>query len=229
MSLWSRVITLIKVKLSNSDNPRKALSENIESMSNSMQELGLLIKRLKGLKIKLSNKAQELEEASLEFYQEAKEAYNINEKKRAEMVLREKYHTLAFKKELENTIDRIDQRLEPLNRSLESLKNRLKIYKTRKEVLELLYDASRTELSHQEIRMGISNEVPMDIYTALKRSEEEIKEVQEKVEATKELLNEDIFHRGITAISGSEDETLFDITKEMKKLEREAREKEKIN
>jgi hypothetical protein len=112
---------------------------------------------------------------------------------------------------------------------LESLKNRLKIYRTRKEVLELLYDASKTELRDQEIRMGISNEVPMDIHTALKRSEEEIKEVQEKVEATKELLNEDIFRRGLTALSSSEDETLFNIAEEMERLEREATKKEKIN
>ncbi len=229
MGLMQRALTIIKAKLSNSSNPREALNENIESMSNSMQELGLLIKRLKGLKIKLKNKAQELEEASNEFYQEAKEAYNINEKERAEMVLREKYHTLAFKKELEGTVERIERRLVPLNRSLESLKNRLKIYKTRKEVLELLYDASRTELRDQEIRMGISNQVPMDIHTALKRSEVEIKEVQEKVEATKELLNEDIFRRGITAISSSQEEGVFDIAREMEKLERDAQEREKIN
>ncbi len=229
MGLWSRALTIIKAKLSNSSNPREALNENIESMSNSMQELGLLIKRLKGLKIKLKNKTEELEEASKDFYQEAKEAYNINEKERAEMVLREKYHTLAFKKELEGEVERIDRRLGPLNRSLQSLKNRLKIYKTRKEVVELLYEASRTELRDQEIRMGISNQVPMDIHTALKRSEQEIKEVQEKVEATRELLNEDIFRRGITAISSSEDGGVFDKAREMEKLEQEVREKEKIN
>lgn len=229
MGLMQRALTIIKAKLSNSRNPREALHENIESMSNSMQELGLLIKRLKGLKIKLKNKAQELEEASGEFYREAKEAYNIDEKERAEMVLREKYHTLAFKRELEDTVERIDQRLVPLNRSLESLKNRLKIYKTRKEVLELLYDASKTELRDQEIRMGISDQIPVDIHTALKRSEEEIREVQEKVEATKELLNEDIFRRGITAISGSPDEGVFDMAREMEKLEQDAQEREKIN
>lgn len=221
MDLWTRLVTIIKAKLSNSENPRKALRQNIEQMQDAMQELGFLEKKLKGLKIKLRNMVEDLEKASEEFHEQAREAYGMDDKETAKLLLTEKNRTQAWIKGSESSIKRISQRLEPLNKSLKRLKMWIKIYKTMEQVISTIYDASIAELRNTELRAGISTEVPMDLHTALKRSNEEIIRIREKMAATEELLTEGILPSDFLPLTNTEDERLLDISDEMEKLKQE--------
>ena len=194
MNLWLRIKNLIKAKLRrfrDSEDPRDALRKNLSRMEAYLQEIKKSSLKLGREKGKLRRRLDRLNNAVSEYEQEAQTALEIGEEKQAELALKEKYEVLKRKKKIQENIGSLEKRITSLERSKESLRNRIEIFRTKEAELDALRSASEAELRIQEITAGMSEDVFSDINDAVHESEKKLEEIQAKVKATRELVEQE--------------------------------------
>ncbi|MFP4588424.1 MAG: PspA/IM30 family protein [Candidatus Bipolaricaulota bacterium] len=194
MNLWLRLKTLVKAKLRkwrNNDEPRVVLQKNLAKMEKYLQEIkksSLELGREKGT---LQRRLERLNYAIEEYEKEARQALALGEEQQAEIALKEKYNVLRRKKRIEENVQTLNERITSLERSKDALKNRIEIFRTKEAELDALRSASEAELRISEITAGMSEETFSDINNAVKESERKLQEIQAKVKATRQLLDQE--------------------------------------
>lgn len=191
MNLWARIKTLVKAKLRSwrkNEDPREALRKNLAKMEKYLQQIkksSLELGREKGT---LRRRVERLDHAVEEYEEEAREALKLGEEKQAELALKEKYNVLHRKKQLQENIQALKERIVALERSKDTLKNRIEIFRTKEAELDALRSASEAELRINEITAGMSEDAFTDINQAVRESERKLQQIQAKVKATQEIM-----------------------------------------
>lgn len=190
MNLWLRIKSLIKAKLlrwRNSEDPRDVLRSNLNEMENYLQKIKKSSLKLGREKGNLKRRINRLEQSIDEYEDEAREALKLDREQQAELALKEKYEVQKRKKRLLENVNALEERIATLERSKDALKNRIEIFRTKEAELDALRSASEAELRIHEIAAGMSDEVFSDIHEAVRESERRLKQIQSKVQATREL------------------------------------------
>ena len=232
MALWPRLKALIKSKIRkwrNDDDPREVLRKNLAKMERYLQKIkksSLELGREKGT---LQRRLQRLNKAIEEFDEEAKEALKLGEENQAEMALKEKYQVIERKRKLESNLKLLEKRILSLERSKDTLKNRIEIFRTKEAELDALRSASEAELRISEITAGMNEDTFDDINRAVQQSERKLEQIQAKVKATRELMSE----KDLTDLEGAvgqpeldEGEDEMDPEKELEQMKESLKQEE---
>lgn len=229
MSLWARVVTLIKIKLrklsQQDEDPVVILERLIGEMDRNLQKLGRQILELGRTKGRLQSEVVNLDGFIHRYETQAREALKLGDEATAREGLLAKQKAKSARDNLKNELTKLGNLMASLERSKQLLKNRIQIYKTKRDELELLKKAASVELDVRQVSAGISTEdVLQDIKAAIELGEQEIKELQAKVEATRELEEEALAPglEGREALESEDElEELPGISEELEKLKRE--------
>lgn|GEM_PF-6113112 len=194
MSIWRRVKNLFMAKLRSlrdSNDPREVLKENLQQMERYLQRIEKSRLELGREKVNMQRRIERLEETVADYQQEARGAVKIGEEQQARLALQEKYNALKMKERLEGHLQRLEDRIRSLERSKDILKNRIEIFRTKEVELDALRSASEAELRIHEITSGMSEGVFSNINEAVRDSEEKLSEIQAKITATREMMEEE--------------------------------------
>ncbi|MBI1730883.1 hypothetical protein HY229_07675 [Candidatus Acetothermia bacterium] len=191
-TLWERFKALFATP--QNQNPRKrplqVLEEYNEKLFESTNRLAQRYGELREIRAKLDSHAQSLQRILQRYDEQARKHYRNNQVELAEAALREKLKQQTDLKNLEVSIEELDKRIESLRAHKERLQGQLQLYKIRREAMELRYDASKTELETRELQIDLSSDELPDVQSAITEAENEIRQIQFQLEATRELQGE---------------------------------------
>lgn len=174
------------------ENPLQALQRHLAEMGQGAEALKQSSLKLGELQGELRQRLRQLERLIQRYEEQARKAYKLKQMDLAEMAIREKLRNQTERDRLQSDIDELGKQITLLERRKEGLLNRLEIYQMKREELELRYSASQADLQAREINAGISESSLMlgEVKDALDEAEQEIRVMQARVEATRELERE---------------------------------------
>jgi len=170
----------------------QALRRHLDEMTQSAEALKQSSLKLGQMQGELRQRLRQLERLIQRYEEQARKAYRLKQMDLAEMAIREKLRNQGERDRLQSDIDDLSKQIGQLETRKEGLLNRLEIYQTKREELELRYSSSQAELQAREINAGISMNSLMlgEVKDALAEAEREIRAMQARVEATRELEEE---------------------------------------
>jgi phage shock protein A len=191
-TLWEKFKALFTTP--QNQHPRKrplqVLEEYNEKLFESTNRLAQRYGELREIRAKLDSHAQSLRRILQRFDEQARKHYRNSQVELAEAALREKLKQQTDLKNLETSIEELDKRIDSLRAHKERLQGQLQLYKIRREAMELRYDASKTELETRELQIDLSSDELPDVQSAIAEAENEIRQIQFQLEATRELQGE---------------------------------------
>ena len=237
MNLWARLVTLIRIKLrklgQQNEDPMAILERLIGDMDQNLQKLGRQVLELGRTKGRLQTEVAKLDGFIHRYETQAREALKLSDEATAREALLAKQKAKSAKENLDGELTKLGNWMAALERSKAGLKNRIQIYKTKRDELKLLKEAASVELDVRQVSAGIStDDVLQDIKATIERGEQEIKEIQAKVEATRELEEETLAPglEGREALEGDEEvEELPGISEDLERLKQEIKGEKKLD
>ena len=173
-------------------SPLQVLQHHLDQMARSADALKQSSLKLGQMQGELRHRLHQLDRLIQRYDEQARKAYKLKQLDLAELAIREKLKNQAEQQHLQGDIDELGVQITSLEARKEGLINRMEIYQTKREELELRLSASRAQLQAGEVSLGLSEGSLMleEVKEALAQAEREIQAMQARVEATRELEQE---------------------------------------
>lgn len=188
-------------------------------MDEKVRELKSNTLQLERTKVRVENRIHDLDTHMNRYQSEAKKALRMGNEQLATMALQNKKSAYETQQQLRGRVEVLVKRIEEFNRLKEEMVNRIMILKIKKDEMMLTRSAAEAELAAEEMRMGMELDGQLESSEdAIERFDQEMKHLQAKVDATRELeqSNTNI------PLPGDKRESLpSDLTLELEQLKRD--------
>lgn len=221
MSVWRRATRLLKSKINSNKkrDPLDVLHKDIQLMDEKVRELKSNTLQLEKSKVQVENRIRDLDTHMNRYQSEAKKALRMGNEQLATMALQNKKSAYETQQQLRGRVEVLVKRIEEFNRLKEEMVNRIMILKIKKDEMMLTRSAAEAELAAEEMRMGMELDGQLESSEdAIERFDQEMKHLQAKVDATREIeqSNNNI------PLPGDKRESLpSDLTLELEQLKRD--------
>ncbi len=194
MSVWARIKRLVKVKLSKRNRPSdplRVLQRDLELMDEQVRQVKSNCLALGKHKIQLEHRIRDLGKHADRYQNEARRALRLDREDLAKLALANKQNTATTQRQLQRQAEALGQRIAEFERLKEELINKIMIFKIKRDELTLSRSTAQVELSAEEMRLGLSLDGDYaDSREALHELESEIRQIQARVDATRQLSGE---------------------------------------
>jgi len=166
------------------DYSLRRLEDNRRALSQSLVEVAAARKRLERQRDELT--------ATIDKYEgQARDAVEADREDLARLALERKQDIEGRLAELDGNITRLDDQLESLKQSQADLDRKIATFRSRKEELKSMYDASQAQIRVRESLSGVSEDLA-DVGNTIGRAEARIEEMQARADAIDALVAEGV-------------------------------------
>lgn len=216
MSIFKRLAAIFQSGASNIadelEDPKLSLDYSLVKLEESRDQVNRSLVEISTSRRQLENHNEQLR-ASLEKYQEqAQLAVSMGRDDLARKALERKQEVQSRLVDLEQNMIGLDRQLDSLKLSQAGLERKIALFRSKKEELKAVYDASRSQMRLKEKLYGISNDLN-DIGRTIQRAEARIQEMRARAEAIDGLVEQGIL---IDVLEPNKD----DIDRELDRLNR---------
>jgi phage shock protein A len=191
VSVWSRIVRLFKIRLQKRQgtrDPLRVLQRDLELLDEKVLEVKHNSLELGKHKIKLEHQIRDLDKHIKAYQEQARGALRLGREDLAKLALRSKQEAAGTQSQLREKVLALEHRIAEFEHVKAELINRIRIYKIKRDEVLLTRSAAEAELSAEEVRLGLSLDDRFgDSQTAFNQLETEIREIQARAEATREL------------------------------------------
>lgn len=160
------------------------LEESYGQTSRALVDVTAARKRLEYQQIQMGAAAEKYE-------QQARDALSVGREDLAQLALARKQEALARQGELDGNLDSLDRQLNSLKTTQINLEQKISLFKTKKEELKAIYDASKAQIQVRETVLGLSSDLA-SVGSTIQRAEERIREMQSRADAIDLLVEEGV-------------------------------------
>ncbi|VBB08900.1 pspa/im30 [Lucifera butyrica] len=195
MDLFNRLKNLLGAKLEKGMDSLESPDEMLDYSLVKMEE-GLHAMAANAVQLGTSKKELELQRDTLlksagTYEGQSRKALELGQEDLAKEAIQRRLETEQRIKSLDVQIADMDQRLQAVARSQEELKEKIRIFKGKKEELKAVYSASQAQLKVKELITSLGNESET-IGKTVERAEARIQEAQARVMAIDELVSKGV-------------------------------------
>jgi phage shock protein A len=194
------------------EDPKASLDYSLVRLEESHNQISRALVDVTAARKRLEYQQDKMAAASDKYEQQAREALSAGREDLAQLALQRRQEALARQVELDGNLDSLDRQLNNLKITQANLERKISLFKTKKEELKAIYDASRAQIQVREAVMGLSSDLA-NVGTTIQRAEERIREMQSRAEAIDSLIEEGVLG---DALQPERD----DIDRELKRISR---------
>ncbi len=194
------------------EDPKASLDYSLVKLEEMRDQITRSLVDVASARKRLENQRNQLASAVDKHSDQARQAVNVGREDLARMALVRKQEADSRLVEVENNLAAMDQQLENLKDSQLALERKIALFRSKKEELKAIYDASKAQVRVQEAMSGISSDMA-DVGKTIQRAEARIREMQSRAGAIEGLVSEGILPDNL-------DRSRDDIDRELNRLGR---------
>ena len=216
MGIFSRFRSIFQARANDLANqledPKASLDYSLVKLEESHAQISQALVDVTSARKRLEYQQDQLGTASDKYEQQARDALAAGRDDLAQMALQRRQEALARQDDLDGNLEVLDRQLNNLKLSQANLERKISLFKTKKEELKAVYDASRAQIQVREALTGLSSDLA-NVGSLIQRAEERIREMQSRAEAIDSLVEEGVL---TDALQPERD----DVDRELKRIAR---------
>lgn len=173
------------------EDPKLSLDYSLVKLEESRDQVNRSLVEISTSRRQLENHNEQLRTALDKYQEQAQLAVSMGRDDLARKALERKQEVQSRLAELEQNMESLDRQLDSLKLSQASLERKIALFRSKKEELKAVYDASRAQMRLKEKLYGISNDLN-DIGRTIQRAEGRIQEMRARAEAIDGLVEQGI-------------------------------------
>ncbi len=217
MSIFSRIIanfeSFANQTIDNFEDPKANLDYSLLKLEQSRAQVSRSLVEVSAAQYRLEGQDRQLTESINRFQDQAQRAMAAGREDLARTALERRFEAQRRQNELRINLGKLSDQVETLKDSQVALERKIALFRSRKEELKALYEASRAQLYLQESLTGISSDLT-EAFMTMQRAEARIREMQSRAEAIQGLVNQGVL---VEVLSPESD----DIDRELENIDRQ--------
>ena len=193
VSIWSRLKAIFQANANKVadqiEDPKVSLDYSLTKLEDSRSQINRTLVDVSAAYQRLDNQRNEIGTAVQKYEGQARAAVDAGRDDLARLALARREEALVRQEELDGNLNNLDRQLASLKESQMALERKIALFRSKKEELKAVYDASRAQVQLQEAVSGISEDLSNVGYT-IQRAEARIREMQSRAAAIESLSNE---------------------------------------
>lgn len=195
MSLLKRIGVIFQANanevIKGVEDPKVSLDYSLLKLEESRNQVNRSLIEISAARKRLENQHEQLHAAVHKYHNQAQEAAGLGRDDLARKALERRQETLTRLTALEPNLENLDNQLGSLKESQSNLERKIALFRSKKEELKAIYDASLAQIRLKETVYGISKDLA-DIGRVIQRVEERIEEMRSRADAIEGLANEGV-------------------------------------
>lgn len=173
------------------EDPKASLDYSLVRLEESYGQTSRALVDVTAARKRLEYQQIQMGAAAEKYKQQARDALSVGREDLAQLALARKQEALARQGELDGNLDSLDRQLNSLKTTQINLEQKISLFKTKKEELKAIYDASKAQIQVRETVLGLSSDLA-SVGSTIQRAEERIREMQSRADAIDLLVEEGV-------------------------------------
>jgi len=173
------------------EDPKLSLDYSLLKLEEIRSQVNRSLIEVSAARKRLENQHAQLQAAVHKHHNQAQEAASLGRDDLARKALERRQEALTRLTALEPNLKNLDHQLGSLKESQSNLERKIALFRSKREELKVIYDASRAQVRLNETVYGISRDLA-DIGRVIQRAEERIEEMRSRSDAIEGLAAEGV-------------------------------------
>ncbi|AFM42784.1 phage shock protein A (IM30), suppresses sigma54-dependent transcription [Desulfosporosinus acidiphilus SJ4] len=224
MGIFVRLKQLFEAKVDKSldraEDPGEMLDFSLRKMEDALQRIVQNTVQLTTSKKRVEMQRDEQIQMATNYQKHAEKALALGQEDLAREALNRKAEAEERIQELENQLSEMDHQLTATINNQEELKHKISNFRSKKEELKAVYNASQVQLKVKEMMTSVGSEAD-EVGKTIERAESKIYDMQARVKAIDELTEQGV-------ISEAFDSKTDDMERRFRKLSKDSKVEEEL-
>jgi len=197
------------------ENPGEMLDFSLRKMEDALQKITQNMVQLSTSKKRVEMQRDEQVQTALNYQNHAEKALELGQEDLAREALNRKTEAEERVQELENQLAEMERQLKATVYNQEELKRKITGFRSKKEELKAVYNASQVQLKVKEMMSSAGSEAN-DVGKTIERAENKIQDMQARVKAIDELTEQGVISEAFESNTDDIERRLMKLSKDSK-------------